>query len=383
MVEGFSQDEYIRYSRQLILPQVGVEGQRKLKEASVLIVGAGGLGSPISLYLAAAGIGRIGLVDPDRVDESNLQRQVIYESGMVGQPKVEAARARLIDLNPHCQVDVFQTTFTSATAEEITSEFEILVDGSDNLTTRYLMNDLSVLTSRAYVFGAVQQFEGQMALFDARIGPCYRCIFGDPPPPEHFPIPGDSGVIGVLPGLVGMLQAAETLKFLLGIGDTLAGKLVLINSLTAEFEHIEVQKDPNCPVCGDHPEIKALLDYEQHCGASHKNEPLNLPEACEITPYELAERLNQDNKITLLDLRTTMELEVSHIPGAVHFPYHRLREKISELDQEADYVLFCRAGKTSVWALKQLNKAGINKVRYLMGGINAWAEEIDSSMKQY
>jgi adenylyltransferase/sulfurtransferase len=260
MISGFSQSELLQYSKQILLPQVGIDGQRKLKQASVLIIGAGGLGSPISLYLAAAGIGRIGIVDPDRVSLSNLQRQVLYSFNMVGEMKVEVAEERLTGLNPCCQIDIFPVAFTSENAKEIAEGYNIIVDGTDNLTTRYLINDLCVLTARPYVYGAIQVFDGQIALFDSRIGPCYRCVFGSPPPSEHIPLPADSGVFGVLPGLVGLLQAAEILKIVLGIGETLAGKLVLINSLTAEFEHIEVLKDPNCPVCGENPEIEVLLD---------------------------------------------------------------------------------------------------------------------------
>lgn len=375
--------DFSRYSRQILLPRVGIEGQKKINQASVLITGAGGLGSPISLYLVAAGVGRIGLVDPDQVSVSNLQRQILYSTNMEGEDKVEAAKQRLTDLNPGCQVETFSTALTADNAHEIAEGYEILVDGTDNLTTRYLINDLCVLTDRPFVFGAIQQFEGQVALFDARVGPCYRCVFGAPPPAEHIPVPADSGVIGVLPGMVGLLQAAETLKIILEIGESLAGKLVLINSLTAGFEHIEVEKDPSCPVCGENPEIKSLLDYPQHCGASHNNEPIDLPEGCEMTPSQLAERLEQGDQITLLDLRTLIERDISYIPDAEHLPYHRLREKLDNLDREADYVLFCRAGKTSVWALKQLHKAGFNKVRYLKGGINAWAAAFDSNMPQY
>ncbi len=375
--------DFSRYSRQILLPRVGIEGQSKIRRASVLIIGAGGLGSPISLYLAAAGVGRMGIVDPDQVSVSNLQRQIMYSTSLAGEQKVEAAKQRLTDLNPDCQVDIFKTAFTAENAQEIAEGFDILVDGTDNLTTRYLINDLCVLTGRPYVFGAIQQFDGQVALFDSRIGPCYRCVFGDPPPSEHIPLPADSGVLGVLPGLVGLLQATETLKIILGIGETLAGKLVLINSLTAGFEHIDVQKDPSCPVCGENPEIEALLDYAQHCGATHHNEPVDLPEECEITPSELADRLKHDDEIILLDLRTAMEADISHIPGAVQIPYHQLAKKMDELDRKAEYVLFCRAGKTSVWALKRLHKAGFHQVRYLKGGINAWAEAVDPSMPQY
>ena len=383
MFEDFSQDALLRYSKHFLLTQVGLEGQKKLDQASVLIVGAGGLGSPSSLYLAAAGIGRIGLVDSDRVDVSNLQRQILYGTGQVGQPKVQAARERLSDLNPHCQIDVFQTAFTAENAQEIAQGFEIIVDGTDNLTTRYLLNDLCVLTSRPYVFGAVQQFEGQMALFDSRRGPCYRCVFGDPPSPENFPVTADSGLLGVLPGLVGMLQATETLKIILEIGDSLSGKLVLINSLGASFEVIDVHQNENCPVCGDAPEITALLDYPEYCGVTYHNEPYDLQEDCKITPSELAERLQHDKHLRLVDVRTNAEREISKIPEAEWMPYRELVKNKDELDRDGAYVLFCRSGKTSVWALKHLQNAGFSNIRYLVGGINAWAETIDPSIPQY
>ena len=260
MDPGFSQDALARYSRQVLLPQVGFEGQRKIMDASVLIVGIGGLGSISSLYLAAAGVGRIGLVDPDRVDISNLQRQVLYTSSMAGELKVEAAKKHLSDLNPHCQIDIYPTSFSVENAEAIAKGYDILVDGTDNLPTRYLINDLCVLTGRPFVFGAIEKFEGQMALFDPHSGPCYRCVFGDPPPPENMPNSGERGVFGVLPGLVGLLQAAETLKLILGLGETLAGKLVLVNSLYAGFEHIVVEKDRGCIVCGADPKIASLIE---------------------------------------------------------------------------------------------------------------------------
>jgi adenylyltransferase/sulfurtransferase len=260
MVADFLSEELVRYSKQIVLPQVGIEGQRKLKCASVLIIGLGGLGSLVSLYLAAAGVGRIGLVDGDRVDLSNLQRQVLYSTSEVGEAKINAAKRRLLELNPHIQVDVYPENFTSENAKEIAEVYDILVDGTDNLSARYLINDLCTLTAKPFVYGAVEKFEGQMALFDPQNGPCYRCVFGDPPSPEHLPFPADNGVFGVLPGLVGLLQAAEALKFILEMGESLAGKMVLINSLGASIEHIELQKNKNCIVCGDNPQIKDLID---------------------------------------------------------------------------------------------------------------------------
>ncbi|MFW5713940.1 MAG: HesA/MoeB/ThiF family protein [Brevefilum sp.] len=260
MDPDFSQDELLRYSRQILLPQVGLEGQRKIKQASVLIIGMGGLGSASSLYLTAAGVGRIGLVDPDHVESSNLQRQILYSTNMVGELKTDAAQKRLSDQNPHCQIDVYPTLFTSENAEKIAKGYDILIDGTDNLPTRYLINDLCVLTSRPFVFGAIDRFEGQMALFNPPDGPCYRCVFGDPAPPENILISADTGVFGVLPGMVGLLQAAETLKFILDVEKTLAGKVVLVNSLDAGFEHVEVEKDKNCAVCGAEPKITSLTE---------------------------------------------------------------------------------------------------------------------------
>lgn len=273
MSAAFSQEELMRYSRQLMIPEIGLEGQKKIKDASVLIIGAGGLGSISSQYLAAAGIGRLGLVDFAQVDISDLQRQIIYRTDDIGQSKTEVARRRLLNLNPNIQVDIFNAPFTSKNAKQISEGFDILVDGSDNLPTRYLINDLCVLTSKPYVFGAVYQFEGQMALFDSKIGPCYRCTFGDPPSQEKAPTILESGVIGVIPGLVGLLQAAETLKIILGTGESLAGKLLLVNALNASVQHIKVVKDDQCLVCGENPRIKELINSESYYESISSYEP--------------------------------------------------------------------------------------------------------------
>lgn len=383
MIADFSQEALARYSKQIILTQVGIEGQRKLKRASALIIGLGGLGCSVSLYLAAAGVGRVGLVDCDQVALSNLQRQILYSTNRVGEGKAEAAKQRLLDLNPHCQIDDYHTTFTSENAKEIAEGYDIIVDGTDNLTTRYLINDLCVLTSKPFVYGAVDQFEGQMALFDSQSGPCYRCVFGDPPAPEHMPLSAEGGVFGVLPGLVGLLQAAETLKFFLEIGESLAGKLVLVNSLDARFEHIALQKNPNCVVCGEDPQIRKLIDYPEDCGLSYTNEPVEQQANYEVTPKELELELKQGDEIHLIDVRSVVESEITHIPGAKNIPYQELIQSIEKLDRKADYVLFCRAGKISAWAQNHLRKFGFRKVRYLKGGINAWAEQVDSGLPKY
>jgi len=378
-----SQEELFQYSRQLMLPKVGLAGQRKLKQAAVLIIGAGGLASPASLYLAAAGVGRIGIVDYDRVEISNIQRQILYDMGSLGQPKADAARERLLAINPHLQVDAFTEPFTSQNAVQVSEGFDILVDGTDNLTTRYLINDLCVLTGRPYVFGAVYQFEGQVALFDSTNGPCYRCVFGEPPPPEQGPSCADNSVIGVLPGLVGVLQATETLKIILGIGETLAGKLVLINALQASFPQIDVNKNPDCKVCGGKPQITHLMDYAEYCGASYANQPDHDQPNDEITPRQLAKRLNAGEQIQLIDLRSEIELQISHIPGAEHIPYLKLSQSLDKLNRDEELVLFCRNGSRSVWAQRLLQKAGFNHVQILHGGINAWVQDVDPSQPQY
>ncbi len=379
MLPNLSQEEVLRYSRHLLIPEVGLEGQRKLKAASVLLVGTGGLGSPLGLYLAAAGVGRIGLVDYDVVDDSNLQRQVIHDTGQVGALKVESARGRMLDLNPHIQVDIYNEVFSSENAERIADGYDILVDGTDNFPTRYLINDLCVLTGRPYVYGSIFRFEGQVSVFDARKGPCYRCLFAEPPPPGTVPTCADGGVFGVLPGTVGTLQGTEVIKLILGIGDPLVGRLLLYDALDMSFHSVQLRKNPNCNICGTNPQITQLIDYEQFCGVPARG--THIPEGiAEITPAELAGQLRRGEALSLLDVRDEVEGQISQIFGAKVIPLSQLPARLSELDRGGNWVIFCRSGVRSARAAELLVDAGFQIVRNLRGGINAWAKEIAPGM---
>jgi sulfur-carrier protein adenylyltransferase/sulfurtransferase len=384
MIPQLSQEEVLRYSRHLLIPEVGLEGQRKLKAASVLIVGTGGLGSPVALYLAAAGIGRIGIVDYDQVDDSNLQRQVIHGTSRVGELKVESARQRMVDLNPYIQVDAYNAVFNSENAEGIAASYDLIVDGTDNFPTRYLINDLSVMTGKPYIYGSIFRFEGQVSVFDARVGPCYRCLFPEPPPPGMVPSCAEGGVFGVLPGTVGTIQATEVIKRILGMGESLVGKLLLYDALDMSFQMIKLRKNPSCKVCGPHPSITHLIDYEAFCGVPAKETHNDRLDAeWNMEPAELAEKLKQGSKLCLVDVREPVELQVSQIPGAVVIPLGQLASRLSELDPEQDIVIFCRTGVRSSRALQILLSAGYKSVRNLRGGINAWAREIDPQVLQY
>jgi molybdopterin/thiamine biosynthesis adenylyltransferase/rhodanese-related sulfurtransferase len=384
MLPELTQEEVLRYSRHLVIPEVGMEGQRKLKAASVLIVGTGGLGSPIALYLAAAGVGHIGLVDYDVVDESNLQRQIAHGTDRLGMLKVESARKRLLELNPFIQVDVYNEVFSAENAETIASGYEILVDGTDNFPTRYLLNDLAVLTCRPYVYGSVFRFEGQVSVFDARHGPCYRCLFPEPPPPESVPSCADAGVFGVLPGTIGTLQATEVIKLILGVGQPLIGKLLLYDALDMSFEIITLRKSPQCKVCGEHPEITHLIDYETFCGVPARPHPqAEVGEGFDLSPEELAWRLQSGDSPVLIDVRHPVESQIAALPGALQIPLEKLPAKLQELNPHAEYVLFCRTGVRSARALKIMRMAGFQHVKHLKGGLNAWAERVDPKMLRY
>ena len=384
MLPDLTPEEYLRYSRHLLIPDVGLQGQRKLKAASVLVIGAGGLGSPVALYLAAAGVGRIGIVDSDLVDASNLQRQVLHGTAAIGQPKVESARLRLLDLNPHIQVDAYLEPFTAANAHQIASPYDVIVDCSDNFPTRYLSNDLCVLTGKPNIYGAIYRFDGQASVFDASRGPCYRCLFPEPPPPGLVPTCSDGGVLGVLPGVIGALQAAETLKVLLGIGETLVGRLLLFNALDLSFEFIKLRQNPHCKVCGSQPTVTGLIDYAEFCGLPGTGHPAGLPGAAtEIIPAQLAARLQHGDPLILIDVREPHELEISRLPGAFLLPLGELPSRLAELDKAAEIILFCRTGSRSARALDILITAGFTQVRHLAGGLNAWASEIDRSMPVY
>ena len=383
MLPELSRDEILRYSRHLLIPEVGLEGQRKLKNSSVLIIGTGGLGSPVALYLAAAGIGRIGLVDYDTVDSSNLQRQVIHGTSTVGKLKVESARAKLLDLNPDIQVDVYNEPYTSENALRIAKDYDIILDGTDNFPTRYLTNDVAVFLGKPNVYASIYRFDGQVSVFYAKEGPCYRCLFPEPPPPGLVPSCAEGGVLGVLPGTIGTLQATEALKVLLGIGEPLIGKLLLYNALDMSFDFVKLKKNPNCRVCGPNADIKELIDYEEFCGVpSHDHEEGSAGANWDITVTELAERV-KTNHLKLIDVREPHELEISRLPNATNIPLGQLAARLSELDSAEDMVLFCKSGARSARALELLTSAGFKKVKNLKGGINAWAREVDKSLPIY
>jgi molybdopterin/thiamine biosynthesis adenylyltransferase/rhodanese-related sulfurtransferase len=383
MGSKFTQEEVTRYSRHLILSDVGFEGQRKLKEASVLIVGTGGLGSPAAMYLAAAGVGRIGLVDFDAVDVSNLQRQVIHGESQVGNLKVESARERMHDLNPHVQVDAINDMFLSENAREIAEGYDLIIDGTDNFPTRYLINDLCVMTGRPFVYGSIFRFEGQVSLFHAPTGPCYRCLFPEPPPPGSVPSCSEAGVFGVLPGTIGTLQATEAIKWICGIGQGLNGRLLLYDALDMSFQTIKLRKNPACKVCGPAPEITELVDYEDFCGVSVQGDEIDAAPIKFLSPTQVKEQIKQGEKFTLLDVRRDLERQISNVPGSIQLNMDKLEESIASLDKDSPTVVMCRTGKRSARAVRQLEKAGFRKVYNLRGGINAWASEVDPDMFKY
>ncbi len=384
MLPDLSRDEILRYSRHLLIPEVGLEGQKKLLSSSVLVIGTGGLGSPVALYLAAAGIGRIGLVDFDVVDSSNLQRQIIHGTGTVGTLKVELARARLHDLNPEIQVDIYNEPFTSENAMRIAHDYDLLVDGTDNFPTRYLVNDLAVLTGKPDVFGSIYRFDGQASVFYAKEGPCYRCLFPEPPPPGLVPSCAEGGVLGVLPGTIGTIQATEAIKLLLGIGSSLVGRLLLYNALDMSFETIKLKKNPDCKVCGPHPEVTELIDYEEFCGVpGFDHDEGSAGKNWDISASDLAMRLKMGEKLRLIDVREPHELAISSLPEEENFPLGQLAARLSELDSAQELVLFCKTGVRSTRALELLVSAGFKKVKNLHGGINAWAREVDPKLPIY
>jgi adenylyltransferase/sulfurtransferase len=384
MLPELTHAEILRYSRHLLIPEVGLAGQKKLLAASVLIIGTGGLGSPVALYLAAAGIGRIGLVDFDVVDSSNLQRQIIHGSATVGVRKVESAQARLRDLNPGIRVDIYNEPFTSENAMRIARGYDIVVDGTDNFPTRYLVNDLCVLTGKPDVFGSIYRFEGQASVFYAKEGPCYRCLFPEPPPPGLVPSCAEGGVLGVLPGTIGTIQATETIKLLLGIGSSMVGRLLLYDALDMSFEYVKLKKNPLCKVCGPNPEVTGLIDYDAFCGVpGFDHDESSAGKDWDISATDLALRLKNGEKLRLIDVREPHELVISSLPGEENFPLGQLAGRLPELDSAQDLVLFCKTGVRSTRALELLVSAGFRKVKNLKGGINAWAREVDPKLPVY
>ena len=375
-------DETLRYSRHLLIPEIGLEGQQRLKGSSVLVIGTGGLGSPVSMYLAAAGVGRIGLVDFDRVEFSNLQRQVVHGTATLNQLKVESARARLLDINPDIEVTAYNETFTSANAMRIAAGYDVLVDGTDNFPTRYLSNDVCVMLGIPNVFGAIYRFDGQASVFDTRSGgPCYRCIFPTPPPPGLTPTCAEGGVLGVLPGTIGTIQATEALKLLLGIGSTLAGRLLMYNALDLTFETVNLRRNPNCVVCGDAPSISELIDYDAFCGLPGHADEVDADFA--ITAPQLAARLARGDKLRLIDVREPHERQIANIPGSESLPLGGFAGQLAGLDSAESIVLFCRTESRALRALELLLGAGFRRVAVLEGGVNAWAREVDPSQAPY
>lgn len=383
MTLPLSQEEILRFSRHLMIPEVGLVGQRKLKNSSVLVVGAGGLGSPVALYLAAAGVGRIGLVDYDTVDSSNLQRQIIHGTHNLGQVKVESARERLLDLNPYMQVDVYLDIISAENARALVNPYDVVVDCSDNFPTRYLLNDVCVLTGKPDVYGSIFRFEGQASVFDARSGPCYRCLFPAPPPPGSVPSCAEGGVFGILPGTIGTIQATETLKLLLGIGSSLAGRLLLYDALEMSFMTVKLKKNPHCNICSDQAVIHELIDYEDFCGSPVNDHGVLTAPNQDMTPQQLAARLQAGESIQLLDVREAVEQQISVLPGAQLIPLGDLASRLNELNPTQPVVLFCRTGVRSQRGLGILAAAGFEHLYNLRGGINAWAQEVDHSMLQY
>src|ERR1700686_5125891 len=377
-----SKDEILRYSRHLIMPEVGMEGQLKLKSAKVLLIGTGGLGAPLGLYLAAAGVGKLGLVDFDVVDFTNLQRQVAFGTSDVGKPKSEATRARLANLNPDIQIQSFETQLTSANALELFKDFDIIVDGTDNFPTRYLVNDACILLGKPNVYGSIFRFEGQATIFGMPDGPCYRCLYPEPPPPGLVPSCAEGGVLGVLPGIVGSIQAMETIKLILGSGDNLVGRLLLFDALAMKFRELKLRKNPNCPMCGEHRTINNLIDYYEFCGVRGEEAPAPNLQVPEITPRELKARLDRGDDLFILDGREPHEFQICNIKGNL-IPLGELPRRVHELDSSREIVAHCRSGKRSAEAVYFLRKAGFRKILNLKGGILAWSDEVDPSVPKY
>jgi sulfur-carrier protein adenylyltransferase/sulfurtransferase len=381
----FSNDEIARYSRHLIMPEVTLDGQKRIKAASVLCIGTGGLGSPIALYLAAAGIGRMGLVDYDIVDFSNLQRQILHGTEDVGRKKLNSARDRIKAINPNVQVDLHDMMFRSENAMQLVQDYDIVIDGTDNFPTRYLSNDVCVLLKKPNIYGSIFRFDGQCTVFAPHLGgPCYRCMFPEPPPPGMVPSCAEGGVLGVLPGMIGVMQAIEAIKLIMGIGDSLIGRLVSFDALKLRFKEFKIRKDPACPICGDHPTIHALIDYDQFCGIPQADaEAAKELEVPTITATELKTKIDRQEKFVLVDVREPFEYDISRIPGSKLIPLGELPARLSELDSADEIVLHCKVGGRSAKALRILQEAGFRKLNNLQGGITAWSDEVDPTTPKY
>ncbi len=381
---SLSKDEILRYSRHLIMPEVGMEGQLKLKKARVLLVGAGGLGAPLGLYLAAAGVGKIGMVDFDVVDFTNLQRQVIHGTKDVGKRKLESAFETMADIHPYVELVGHETALSSDNAMEIFQDYDIIVDGTDNFPTRYLVNDACVLLNKPNVYGSIFRFEGQATVFAYEGGPCYRCLYPEPPPPGLVPSCAEGGVLGILPGTIGLIQATETVKLILGAGDPLVGRLLLFDALGMRFRELKLRKNPDCPVCGEHRTVTKLIDYVQFCGVPHQEGPAEpVVTSGDIEAPELKAKLDRGDKFTLIDVREPHEFQICRIPGSILIPLGELPKRVGELDQNAEIVAHCKSGARSAKAVDFLKQAGFRKVRNMKGGILAWSDKVDPTVPKY
>jgi adenylyltransferase/sulfurtransferase len=375
-----SHDEIRRYSRHLIMPEVGLEGQQKLKAARVLCIGAGGLGSPATLYLAAAGVGTIGLVDFDVVDFSNLQRQILHGTSDVGRPKLESAQETLADINPGVNIETHEAALTSENAFEILRDYDLVIDGTDNFPTRYLVNDACVLLGKPNVYGSIFRFEGQASIFAAKDGPCYRCLYAEPPPPGLVPSCAEGGVLGVLPGIIGTIQATEAVKLILGVGTPLIGRLLLFDALRMQFREVKLRKNPQCPICGEHRTIHELIDYEQFCGVGHEAE---VTTSADLTAAELKSKLDSGEDILILDVREPQEYRINQIHGSILIPLGDLPQRVREIDSAREIVVHCKTGARSAKAVDFLRGAGFRRVRNLKRGIVGWIETVDPTQPMY
>ena len=382
-VSQLNTEQINRYKRHLILPEVGMDGQLKLLSAKVLCIGAGGLGSPLTLYLAAAGVGRLGIVDFDVVDFTNLQRQVIHRTADVGKPKLASAQAAIHGINPNVEVVGYETRLTSQNALHLFEGYDIIVDGTDNFPTRYLVNDACVLLGKPNVYGSIFRFEGQASVFYARKGPCYRCLYPEPPPPGLVPSCAEGGVLGVLPGIVGCIQAMEAIKLIVARGQPLIGRLVLFDALSMKFRELKLRKDPECPVCGTHPTITRLIDYEQFCGIRGEEHPAVMTGIPEITPREVKKMMDAKQPFVLIDVREPHEFQICRIPGSTLIPLGEVPKRMHELDSAQEIVVHCRSGQRSARAVELLIKAGFHKIHNLKGGILAWSDQVDPSVPKY
>jgi adenylyltransferase/sulfurtransferase len=383
---SLSAEESLRYARHLMLPEVGPEGQQKLRASRVLLVGAGGLGSPVALYLAAAGVGTLGMIDFDTVDASNLQRQILHGTSDIGRRKLDSARDRLAEINPFVTIEPFADRLTSANAMEIVGAYDLVVDGTDNFPTRYLVNDACVLLGKPNIYGSIFRFEGQSSVFWADRGPCYRCLFAEPPPPGMVPSCAEGGVLGVLPGIIGTIQATEALKLLLGVGESLVGRLLILDALRMRFREIKLRKDPQCPACGENPTVRELIDYERFCGYQPENEgEPEMGEIPEMNVTELKRRLDQGEPLTIIDVREPYEWNIGNLEpyGARLIPMGQLAKRLDEIDPKEEIVLQCRSGARSGRALEFMREHGYDRLWNLKGGILAWSNEVDPSIPKY